>query len=432
MKVEKKVAQPCVIELTVTADAEEIKADYKRVETMFLREGVIPGFRKGKAPLALVQQKFQAEITQEATQACIRALYPKALEEAKLDVLELQGVSRAELSPATGLVFTLVVEVKPEFDLPKYKKLAIKPGDATVSDAQVGDRVEGMRRAFAKYEDAKDGESIAEGDFVQIDYKGTLAKQPLIEVLPDQKAICEATGFWCQVEEGRFLPEVLEALKGMKAGETKTGIKVKFPKDAAPDPIKGKTVTYDVTVKSFRCRQLPEDPAFLEAAKAESMDALRKQIREGMEKEAVAAELEGRRNQAIELLLKKADFGVPPVLVRQQTQNFLQDLARRAQYSGMPADYFEKNRDQILADAENHAVRQVRLSYILAGIAEAEKFEITEADVDAGLEKIAAGSREKITGAELKQRLTDNGQLDGYIDQLKAERALDFVLAEAK
>ena len=111
-----------------------------------------------------------------------------------------------------------------------------------------------------------------------------------------------------------------------------------------------------------------------------------------MEKDAVAAEAENLRNQAIELLLKKADFEVPPSLVRRQTSSYLEDLAQRAQYTGMTAEYIEKNRDKILADAEANAVRQVRLSYILLGIAKAENIEATDADVNAGLEKMAAGS----------------------------------------
>ena len=218
----------------------------------------------------------------------------------------------------------------------------------------------------------------------------------------------------------------------MKIGETKDDVKVKFPKDNAPEAIKGKKCVYTVTVKAFRTRVLPDDAAFVEAAKAESLDALRKQFREQMEKDAVAAELEGRKNQAIELLLKKADFAVPPSLVQRQIQSYLQDLAQRAQYSGLSADYIEQNRDKILADAETNATRQVRLSYILLGIAEAEKIEASDADVTAGLEKMAADSNGKVTAADLLKQLQENDQVDLYKEQLKAEKAIDLVLAEAK
>ena len=435
MKFEKKESSPCVVALTVKADAEDIKGEYNKVLNAFVRQGVIPGFRKGKVPLQIIKQKFQQEIAQESQQACFRAFYPQALKESGLEdqAIDLQNVTDVLFTPEIGFSFTAHVEVKPTFDLPKYKKLAIKKGDVSVSDEQVTDRVESFRRAFAKFEDAKDGDTIGDGDFVQFDYSGTLAdkaKTPLADVVPDQKAICSATGFWTQIEEGRFLPEILNALKGMKAGESKDDVEVKFPKDAAPDPLKGKKAIYTIAVKSFRHRILPDDETFVKDAKAENMDALRKQFREQMEKDAVAAELEARKNQAIELLLKKSDFDVPPSLVQRQVQAYLQELAQRAQYSGMSAEYIEQNRDQILADAETNATRQVRISYILLGIAKAENLEVTDADVTAGLEKMAAANGK--TADEIRRQMEEKNQIDLYKEQLRAEKALDLVLAEAK
>ena len=435
MKFETKESSPCVMALSVKAEADETKAPYQKVLNVFMREASIPGFRKGKVPLNIIKQKFQQEIAHECQQACFSEFYPKALKESGLDAVNLQNVTDVLFTPETGFSCTALVEVKPTFDLPKYKKLAIKAGDATVTDEQVTERVESFRKAFAKFEDAKEGDAIAEGDFVQFDYAGALddkAKTPLAEAAPDQKAVCGATGFWTQLEEGRFLPEILDALKGMKAGETKDDVKVKFPKDNAPEALKGKKCVYTVTVKGFRRRTLPDDATFAADAKTESLDALRAQIREQMEKDAAAAELENRKGQAIELLLKKADFAVPPSLVQRQIQSYLQDLAQRAQYSGMSADYIEQNRDKILADAEANAVRQVRLSYILLGIAKAENIEATDADVNAGLEKMAAGSNGKTTAADLLKQLQEHDQVDLYKEQLRAEKAIDLILSEAK
>lgn len=435
MKFETKESSPCVMALSVKAEADETKAPYQKVLNVFMREASIPGFRKGKVPLNIIKQKFQQEIAHECQQACFSEFYPKALKESGLDAVNLQNVTDVLFTPETGFSCTALVEVKPTFDLPKYKKLAIKAGDATVTDEQVTERLESFRKAFAKFEDAKEGDAVAEGDFVQFDYAGALddkAKTPLAEVAPDQKAVCGATGFWTQLEEGRFLPEILDALKGMKAGETKDDVKVKFPKDNAPEALKGKKCVYTVTVKGFRRRTLPDDATFAADAKAESLDALRAQIREQMEKDAAAAELENRKGQAIELLLKKADFAVPPSLVQRQIQSYLQDLAQRAQYSGMSADYIEQNRDKILADAEANAVRQVRLSYILLGIAKAENIEATDADVNAGLEKMAAGSNGKTTAADLLKQLQEHDQIDLYKEQLRAEKAIDLILSEAK
>jgi len=436
MKFEKKESAPCVMALTVRADADETKEEYQKVLNAFMRQGVIPGFRRGKVPLAVIKQKFQKEINQECEHACFRIFYPKALAESGLEevAVTLHDVTDVMFVPENGFSFTALVEVKPEFNLPKYKKLSLEKGDTSVSEEQVTERVESFRRAFAKFEEAKEGDIIGDGDFVQFDYSGTLAdkgKTPLAEVVPDQKAITAATGFWTQIEEGRFLPEILDALKGMKVGESKDEVEVKFPKDAAPDPLKGKKALYSLTVKAFRRRVLPDDNTFVADAKAESMDALRKQFREQMEKDAVAAELAARKDKAVELLLKKCDFDVPPSLVQRQVQSYLQELAQRAQYSGMSAEYIDQNRDKILADAETNAVRQVRLSYVLLGIADAEKLEVTDEDVTAALEKMAAGMNGK-TAADLRKQLEEQDHISGFKEQLKAEKALDLVLNEAK
>ena len=433
MKVEKKESSPCVLELSVKAEADEVKEEYQKVLTAFIRNAVVPGFRKGKIPLPILKQKFQAEISQETQQACFRKLYPEALKEASVEPLMLQDVTDSSFSPETGFAFTVLVEVRPVFDLPKYKKLAIKPGDVSVSDDQVAAELENYRRAFAKYEDAKEGAVVAEGDFVCFDYTGaTDDGQPLSELVPDQKAVCAGTGFWTQVEEGRFLPEILEALKGMKAGETKEGVKVSFPEEAAPEPLKGKNAVYTLTLKSFRSRTLPDDAGFVAAAKAESMDALRADFRKRLEEEAKARDLAARKDQAVDLLLKKADFDVPPSLVRRQTQSALEELAQRAQYSGLPADYFKEHQDQILGEATNSAIRRVRLTYILLGIAKEEGLEVSEDEVMAGLEKMAAGSGGKTTAADLRKQIEENGQIAAYREQLAAEKALDFVLGAAK
>ena len=135
--------------------------------------------------------------------------------------------------------------------------------------------------------------------------------------------------------------------------------------------------------------------------KSESMDKIRADIRERLEKQAAEAEVENRRNQAIELLLKKADFDVPPTLVQRQAEAYLGRLAQQMQYAGVTSEYIEQNREKILKDATEQAEKQVRLSYLLLDIADAEKIEVEEKD-------------------------------ENKKDQARAEKTLDFILSEAK
>lgn len=374
MKTSSKAQDKCQVKISVTLDADEMKAIVKDVEKVFVREAQIPGFRKGKVPLALVRKEFASGLKQEIERAMFQKHYPEAVKAEKVEEVALADVQDLKYDDNGGS-FVAVVEVKPTFKLPTYKGLKVAFKDAKVEDAAVKDQMERLRAAYATYEDAKEGDAVAEGDFVQLDYEGTVDGKKILEINPEAKIVGEGKGFWTQVEEGRFLPEILDAVKGMKVGETKEGVKAKFDKDAAPDGLKGAKAVYTVTLKGFRRRVLPDDKAFAEKAKAESVEKLAATIRESMEKRTVEQESARRENEAIDLLMKKVDFEVPGSQVRRAMDGYLQELAQRAQYSGLDASYFEKNRDQILKDAEATATKQVRLWYVIDAIAKAENIE---------------------------------------------------------
>lgn len=374
MKTSSKAQDKCQVKLSVTLDADEMKAIVKDVEKVFVREAQIPGFRKGKVPLALIRKEFASGLKQEIERAMFQKNYAEAVKAEKLDEVALADVQGLTYD-ANGGSFDAIVEVKPTFKLPTYKGLKVEFKDAKVEDAAVKDQMARLRAAYATFEDAKEGEAVAEGDYVQIDYEGMVGKKKILEINAEAKIVGEGKGFWVQVEEGRFLPEILDAVKGMKAGETKTDVKAKFDKETAPDGLKGEKAVYTVTLKGFRRRVLPDDKAFAEKAKAESVEKLEATIRESMEKRVVEQEAARRENEAIDLLMKKVDFDVPGSQVRRAMDGFLQELAQRAQYSGLDASYFEKNRDQILKDAEATATKQVRLWYVIDAIATEEKIE---------------------------------------------------------
>ena len=362
------------VKLTVTLDADEMKVVVKKVEGAFMREAQIPGFRKGKVPLALIRKEFGKGLEQEITSEMIRRTYGDAVKDAKLEEVGLVNVEEPK-HDENGGSYVAVVDVKPTFKLPTYKGLKIEFKDAKVEDSVVQDHINRLREAYASYETAKEGDAIADGDYAEIDYEGTVDGKKITEINPEAKIVAEGKGFWTQLSEGRFLPEILDALKGMKVGETKTGIKAKFDKETAPEGLKGAKAEYVVTLKSFRRRILPDDKTFLEKAKAESLEKMSADIRERMEKAAVEQETARRENEAVELLMKKVDFDVPESQVSRAMDGYLQQLAQRAQYSGLDASFFEKNREQIMKDARETAEKQVRIWYVIDAIAKEEKIE---------------------------------------------------------
>lgn len=374
MKTAKKSLENCQVEIKVELDAAEIVGIIKDVEKAFMREAQLPGFRKGKIPLQIIRKEFANGLKQEIERAMFQKKYAEAAKAEGVEPISLSDVKDISYTNDGG-AFTAIVEVRPEFKLPTYKGLKVEFKDAKVEDSTVSEQVERLRAAYAKFEDAKEGEMVSQGDYVQFDYTGMVGKKSILEINPEAKIVGEGKGFWTQVDEGRFLPEILDALKGMKIGETKSDIKVKFDKASAPEGLKGEKAAYTITLKAFRHQILPTDAEFAERAKAESYEKLVADTRATLEKRAIEQESIRRENEAIELLMKKVNFEVPQSQVRRAMDGYLQELAQRAQYSGLGAEYFEKNRDKIMKDAEETATKQVRLWYVLDAIAKEEKIE---------------------------------------------------------
>ena len=374
MNTESKKLDGCRRQLDVKLDAGEVKAVVKEVEKAFVREVRMPGFRPGKVPVEMIRRNYAEGLKQETKRLMIRKYVDDAAKAEGLEVVSFVEFKDAAAGEDGGS-FTAVVDVKPQVKLPQYKGLKVTLNDVTVKDEDVNAQVERFREAYAKFEDAKEGEAVADGDFVQFDYAGTVGGKPILEVAPEAKVVASGTGFWTQVEEGRFLPEILDALKGMKAGETKEGIEAKFDGDAAPEGLKGETAVYTVTLKAFRRRILPTDAELAEKTKSESVEKLAGTIRGQMQKRADEEEAVRRENEAVDLVMDKCTFDVPESQVQRATDAYIEQFSRRAQQSGLDASYFEKQRDKIYADARTAAEKQVRMWYVFEAIAKEEKIE---------------------------------------------------------
>ena len=380
MKTSKKKQGKCRIELKVVLDAAEKAEVVKSVEREFLREAQVPGFRKGKVPIDVIRKNFAGSLKQEIATAMVRKFHPEAVKAEGVDEVALVGVKEFDVEGEGGS-FTVIVDERPTFKLPTYKGLKIADADATVKDAEVDEQIDRLRAAYATFEDGKEGDAAAEGDYVQIDYEGTVGGKKILEINPEAKIVGEGKGFWTQLEEGRFLPEILDAVKGMKAGETKEKVAAKFAKEGAPEGLAGAKAVYTVTLKMLRRRVLPDDATLAEKAKAESFEKLKASVRESMERAKVESEKRRRENEAVELLLKKVDFDVPATQVESTMRGMLSEMAQRAQLSGLDASYFEQNGEKIRKEAEEGAERQVRLWYVIEAIAKAEKIEASDNEI---------------------------------------------------
>ena len=166
MKTNTKKLDNCQVELKVSLDADEMKVVIKDVEKAFMREARLPGFRPGKVPIEIIRKQFASELKKETEATMIRKNYGDAVKAENIEEVAFMDVKDVKAG-AEGGEFTAIVDVKPTFKLPTYKGLKISENDTKVTDEQVAEQLERLRGAYAKYEDAKEGDVVGAGDFVQ-------------------------------------------------------------------------------------------------------------------------------------------------------------------------------------------------------------------------------------------------------------------------
>jgi trigger factor len=429
MKVDTQKLGPCKVKLIVKAEADETRPDYEEVMKAFVQHGSVPGFRPGKVPREIIKQHFHKEITEEVHGRLFRALYRKAVEQEKIKLVSLRDVGDVLFSPETGITFSMTLDVQPEFDLPKYKKIPVTFTEPAVTEEQVDEHLNRVRQAFAKFDDAAADRAAEAGDLVSLDFSGAIDGKPVKEIAPEAKSISDGTDFWIQAEESRFIPEVIEAVKGMKAGESKE-VKFKFGKDQPHEALRGKKAVYQVTLKAVRARSLPTDEDLLKQVKVESMEKLREQTRTHLNESAVQAEKQRREQTVIEFLLKKTEFELPESQVSEEVNATLDRMMNEAHYRGLTREDLEKNREAIIEGATATAIRQLRLRYVLAHIADAEKIAETDEEVDQKIVELSAEFRMK--PEQLRAQIEKNQRMDTLRSQIRDEKTMKFLLAEAK
>ena len=377
MKSTNKALENCQVEFVFEYDAEEMKAIVKKVEKEYFKHASIPGFRRGKVPPEIIRKEFAGQIANDVKRAMISEedKIKAEVQNSGLDVFSLASVTKCDYT-ADGGSMTFIYEVYPGFEVPDYKSIKIDNSEASLPEGAVDEYIESIRSMVSSYEDAKEGEIAGAKDFVQVDYSGIVDGKSVGEVAPEAKALAQGNGFWSKVNGAGMLPGLFKCVEGMKAGETKDGVEVEFG-DVAPEALKGKKGVYSITLKAFRKLVPADDAKVLEAMKAANMDELKERLQKEMLKEAEAANLSRRREEAAQALLKGQEFSIPASL----QSRFLNVLARNVAQSYARHFTAEEDlkaameRDGIYDKVAEQAAKNARLFCVCRKIAQAEKIE---------------------------------------------------------
>lgn len=418
--------------LVVTLDPSEVDAEHQAVVGEIAKIARIPGFRPGKAPAAMVAKRFGKEISEDFKQKVISKAYRSGLEQEKLDVLNVVDVKESAIATGTAATVTITLDVRPEFELPDYSNLTteITPTDPT--DAEVENVIEGLRSERADFKPAD--RPAQKGDYVKLAYDGTIDGQPITELAPDKQLYGKVPQTWEEVEganEG-VIPGLGRQIGGLKAGDRKD-VTIVFPAEFSAVPaLAGKTAVYAVEIQEVRERVLPPlDAEFFKSQQVDDLAGLQSQVRNNLKMQKDYQNRSAQRRQVTEQLAARIEFPVPDSLVDAETQGVLRQFIEENMRRGVPQEQFEKDKKELYEGARRAAVSRVKLQLLLAKIAEKEKIEVTNDDLNNYLYREAMRSGQK-PDKLAKTLAADRDQLRSVQQSIIFDKSVDFLVSKAK
>jgi trigger factor len=418
--------------LVVTLEASEVDTEHKAVVAEISKLARLPGFRPGKAPAAMVLKRFGKEIADEFKQKVLAKAYRSALEQEKLEVLNLVKIDEGEIAPGAPATITIVVDVRPEFPLPDYLNLPteILPTDAT--DAEVEKVIEGLRSERADFKAAD--RPAQKGDYVKLAYEGTIDGKSIVELVPEKQLYGKVPQTWEEVEGGNegVIPGLGMQLSGLKAGD-KRDVPIVFPAEFPAAPaLAGKSALYVVEIQEVRERVLPAmDAEFFKSQQVDDLAGLQNQVRANLKMQKEYQTRSAQRRQVTERLGMAIEFPVPDSLVEAETQGVLRQFIEEQMRRGVPQEQFEKDKKELFEGARKAAVNRVKLQLILAKVAEQEKIEVTNEDLNNFIYREAMRSQQK-PDKLAKTLAGDREQLRSVQQSIIFDKAVDFLVSKAK
>ena len=429
MKVSVKDAGSCRKTMSIEIPADAIAEERKKTIKAYSKVVNIPGFRKGKAPVAVVAKKYANDINKELEERMVPKFYHEALKETEIKVVGVVDVSEIKIEIDQPLSFEVTVDVEPDFKLPKYTDIPVKAGKDEVTDTMVQEQIDSILSQHANFDDVTD-KAVEVGDTAQLSYEAMVDGAHLEEKIPEAKGIGKGEGYWVSADDHAFIPGMGEAIVGLNIGDKKE-VEINFPDNFMVKELAGVKAIYSIEVTGIRVRKLPElDEEFLKRLQVESEEELRTQIREQLEKQAENKEKNTKYEQIVKYLIKKTKLDVPKSIVQQQTRNTMYEIAQQRMMMGATQEQIGEQQEDILKEAEERATENVKLRYIGLRIADELEYSASEAEIDEEIASMAISQQKD--ARTLRKEMIENDTIRSVGEQVRFNKALDYMLENAK
>lgn len=420
-KLEKNMAK-----LTVEVPAEQFEAALKTSYNKNKNKFSIPGFRKGKAPQAMIEKMYGVGVFYEdAVDEAINASYPDAAKESGLEIVSRPEISIEQVEKGKSFIYVASVATKPEVTLGEYKGIEVEKAKPEVTDADVEAELKKVQEQNSRLVSVED-RAVANGDQTVIDFEGFV----------DGKAFegGKAEDYTLVIGSHSFIDTFEDQLVGKNIGD-EVEVNVTFPAEYHAAELAGKPATFKVKIKEIKMKELPElnDEFASEVSEFETLDAYKEDVKNKLAETKQAQATAENENNVVQKVVDNAQMDIPAPMVDEQVRNMIEDYARRLQSQGISFDQYLQftgsTIEQLQEQMRPQAELRLRTRLVLEAVVAAEKIEPSQELVEAEIKKMSENY--KMDAEQIKTIMGEAGMAQMKAD-MAVQEAVDFLVAEAK
>lgn len=410
--------------ITVEIDSKEITQKLDRAFRELSKKAKIKGFRPGKIPRKMLEQYYGKQIMNEVKNDLIGESFSKVVEETNLLPLASPSIEDEALRPGENFKYTILMEVRPDFELTDYMGISVEREILNISEDSVDKKLKEIREAHAQLISINEERGVQEGDYVIIDYDCVWKNKPLKDI--------KGTDFTVLVGSSHFYPELETGIVGLKKDAEKE-IKIDFKEDFNDKRLAGKSVVFHIRIKDIKKKDLPEfNDDFAKSLGSEfpSLKGLRERVKKDItlqEEKRIDREL---KNRLLKKIAASVDFELPQTMVDREIERSISSIKHNFITAGSQFESAGISEEKMRQDLRPVAEVKVKEGFVLSKIADIENIRVEDTDIMDGFQKLAAQTEKD--PAVLQQFYEKNNLMDSFRDQLLTEKTLNHLVQGAK
>jgi trigger factor len=424
MKVQVEELSPIEKKLSIEVENSRVAEELTRAYTALGKQVKLPGFRPGKVPRRILEQRYREQVENEVFQRLVQSAWQEAVREHQVEQVGTPQITQSSSIKADApFSFEARVEVKPRVEARDYTGLELPRTDTSVSDQEEDERLEQMRQSMARLEPIEGRDVAQAGDFATVDYEASIDGNPF----PGSKA----EDVTVELAPGELVESNVAALEGTRVGETRE-LDYTFPSDYRVEDVKGKTARFKFELKGLKKKVTPElnDELAKESGEAQSLDELRGKIRSELEQSKRNKARTDERDALLKALIARNDFEVPRSMVDRTIDNMLESRLSAMARMGMDPRRLNLDLSKLREDFREEATQEVKGALLIESISQKESIQVSDQDLDKKIADLAVEAKQPVS--VVQNYFKGPEERKGLSYRLREEKTIEFLKAQAK